>query len=58
MTLTTLATSSNGVSSCTSVKTGTPISFLTFSKICKPLSKPGPLKLSREERLALSKEDL
>jgi hypothetical protein len=53
-----LATSFNEVSSWTSVKIGTPICFLTFSRILKPVSIPTPRKLECAERFALSKEDL
>ena len=58
MTSTTDATSANGVSSCTSVKTGTPICCFTFASISKPFSTPKPRKVSCEERLALSNDDL
>ena len=57
-TSTTSATSAIGVSSCTSVSTGTPICSLTFARISSPSSMPGPRKLARDERLALSKEAL
>ncbi len=57
-TSTTAATSASGVSSCTSVSTGTPICSRTRARILRPSSMPGPRKLAREERLALSKEAL
>ena len=57
-TSTTDATSSIGVSSCTSVITATPTSLRTRSRIRSPFSRPGPRKLSCEVRLALSNEDL
>src|SRR5690606_7814629 len=49
-------TSSSGVSSWTSVRTGTPTSLFTFSRSLSPASSPGPRKLSMELRFALSKE--
>jgi len=57
-TSTTAATSSSGVSSCTSVSTGTPICFLTSDRMRSPSSIPGPRKDWVDERLALSNEDL
>ena len=57
-TSTTADTSASGVSSCTSVRTGTPISRRTRSRALRPASKPRPRKLAAEERLALSKEAL
>ena len=54
MTSTTLATSANGVSSCTSVSTGTPILSFTPCRTLRPASMPGPRKLLAEERFALS----
>src|SRR5579863_7363431 len=57
-TSTTAATSSSGVSSCTSVSTGTPICSRTLARAFKPPSRPGPRKLEREERFALSNEAL
>jgi len=53
-TSTTAATSASGVSSCTSVSTGTPIVRRTSSSTRRPDSIPGPRKLAREERFALS----
>ncbi len=57
-TSTTLATSSIGVYSCTSVSTGTPSWRLTSDSTRSPSAMPGPRKLFDEERLALSKLDL
>src|SRR5574338_1083909 len=57
-TSTTSATSSNGVYSCTSVSTGTPICFFTSPRMRRPSSIPSPRKLFDEVRLALSKLDL
>ena len=54
----TSATWSKGVSSCTSVMTAKSKSVLTFCKMRKPSSIPNPLKLLRDDRLALSKEAL
>lgn len=48
------ATSAIGVSSWTSVNTGTPMALRTSARIFSPASIPGPRKLPREERLALS----
>jgi hypothetical protein len=58
MTSTTLATSANGVSSWTSVSTGTPTFARTSARILRPASMPGPRKLLLEERFALSYEAL
>ena len=58
MTSTTLATSANGVSSCTSVSTGTPILARTSASTLRPASMPGPRKLFAEERFALSYDAL
>ncbi len=57
-TSTTAATSASGVSSCTSVSTGTPCWRRTSSSTLRPCSMPGPRKELRDERLALSKEAL
>src|SRR5882757_5698799 len=57
-TSTTAATSSSGVSSCTSVRTGTPICSRTCASIFNPPSNPGPRKLEREDRFALSNDAL
>ena len=57
-TSTTLATSSIGVYSCTSVSTGTPSWRFTSASTFRPSSMPGPRKLVPEVRLALSKLDL
>ncbi len=57
-TSTTAATSSSGVSSCTSVNTGTPIWSRTLARAFRPPSSPGPRKLAREERFALSNDAL
>ena len=57
-TSTTLATSSIGVSSWTSVSTGTWNCLRTSESIFSPASIPGPRKLWPEERLALSKDAL
>ncbi len=57
-TSTTEATSSIGVYSCTSVSTGTPSWRLTSASTRRPSSMPGPRKLPKEVRLALSKLDL
>src|SRR5580692_5345081 len=57
-TSTTAATSSSGVSSCTSVKTGTPIWSRTLARAFRPPSRPGPRKLERDERFALSNDAL
>ena len=58
-TSTTAATSASGVSSCTSVSTGTPNwRAHVLEDLAGPASMPGPRKLPREERLALSKEAL
>jgi len=53
-TSTTAATSASGVSSCTSVSTGTPNWRFTSASTLSPASMPGPRKLVREERFALS----
>jgi hypothetical protein len=58
ITSTTAATSASGVSSCTSVNTGTLISARTRDSAFRPASIPGPRKLARDERLALSNEAL
>ncbi len=58
MTSTTLATSANGVSSCTSVSTGTPIFARTSASTLRPASMPGPRKLAFDERFALSYDAL
>jgi hypothetical protein len=58
MTSTTLATSANGVSSCTSVSTGTPTFARTSASILSPASMPGPRKLLADERFALSYDAL
>src|SRR3569833_1864722 len=58
MTSTTAATSAIGVSSWTSVSTGTPTALRTSARIARPASIPGPLKLFLDERLALSYEVL
>src|SRR6185369_14101423 len=58
ITSTTLATSAKGVSSCTSVSTGTPIFSFTPCSTLSPASRPGPRKLSLEERFALSYDAL
>ena len=57
-TSTTAATSANGVSSCTSVSTGTPNCCAHVLEDLQPASMPGPRKLLREERFALSYEAL
>src|SRR5690348_1803295 len=57
-TSTTSATTSNGVYSCTSVSTGTPICFFTSPRMRRPSSIPSPRKLLPDVRLALSKLDL
>ena len=57
-TSTTAATSSIGVSSCTSVSTGSANSCRTDCSALRPASMPGPRKLAPEERLALSNEAL
>src|SRR5882672_3123446 len=57
-TSTTAATSASGVSSCTSVSTGSPVSLRTRSSALRPPASPGPRKLERELRFALSKDAL
>src|SRR5271168_721018 len=57
-TSTTAATSPSGVSSCTSVSTGTPICSRTCARALRPAAMPGPRKLRREDRLALSNDAL
>ena len=57
-TSTTLATSSIGVYSCTSVSTGTPSWRFTSASTFRPSSMPGPRKLLSDVRFALSKLDL
>src|SRR5690606_8078813 len=57
-TSTTLATSSIGVYSWTSVSTGTPIWRFTSPSTRRPSSRPGPRNALPEVRLALSKLDL
>src|SRR5271169_735851 len=57
-TSTTAATSPSGVSSWTSVSTGTPICSRTCARALRPAAMPGPRKLLREERLALSNDAL
>ena len=57
-TSTTAATSASGVSSWTSVSTGTPIFAFTSDRMRSPSSIPGPRKDWVDERLALSNEDL
>ena len=57
-TSTTAATSASGVSSCTSVSTGTPICRRTCSRAFNPASMPGPRKLPADDRFALSNDAL